>query len=66
MVLKLILYNRNGHHASTCNLSWDRIKQKGNEEKGKTPDSGKGKTPESTHYIVKHCNIRVTEIMFNN
>ena len=64
--LHCICSSRNGHVASTCKLSWDRIKQERNEEKGKTPDLGKGKAHESAHYIVAHYNIGVNEDMFNN
>lgn len=51
--------------ASTCKLPWDRIKQERNEGKGKTIDKGKGKALESAHYVVAHCNIGVTEDLFN-
>lgn len=31
----------------------------------KTPDKGKGKKLESAHYVVAHCNIGVTKVLFN-
>ena len=58
--------NRSGHDASTCKIFWDRIIQEINEEKGKSPNPGKGKAPESSHYIVAHYNIGVTEDLFNS
>ena len=42
-----------------------RIEKKRNEEKVKTHDRDKGKSPESSHYVVAHCNIGVTEDLFN-
>ena len=36
-----------------------------NQEKGKTHDRDKGKAPESAHYVIAHCNIGVTEDLFN-
>ena len=57
---------RNGSHdASTCKLPWDEIKQKINEQKGKTDDTDKGKAPESSHYVEAQCNIGVNEDLFN-
>jgi hypothetical protein len=35
------------------------------EDQCKTLDLAKGKTPESAHYIVSHCNIGVTEDLYN-
>jgi len=46
-------------------LPWDKIEQERNEPKGKTNDKEKGKAPESTHYVVAHCNIGVNEDLFN-
>jgi hypothetical protein len=40
-------------------------KQDQKEDKGKASDLVKGKAPESAHYIVSHCNIGVTEDLFN-
>eukprot|EP00253_Pinus_taeda_P013008 PITA_13008 len=50
--LHCIHCKRNGSHdASTCKLPWDKIEHKRNKQKGKTDDTDKGKTPESTHYV---------------
>jgi len=46
-------------------MPWDIIEQEINEGKGKTPDKGKYKEHESTHYVVAHCNIGVIEELFN-
>ena len=35
------------------------------EQKGKSSYKGKCKAPESTHYVVAHCNIGVTKDLFN-
>jgi hypothetical protein len=51
-----------------CKVPWENIKedrQNQKEDKGKTLESTKGKALESTHYIVSHCNIGVTEDLFN-
>ena len=47
------------HDATTCKLPWDKIEQQRNQQKGKTNDIGKGKAPESTHYVVAQCNIGI-------
>jgi len=38
---------------------------KRNEGKGKTTNKGKEKEPKFSHYVVVHCNIGVTEGLFN-
>jgi hypothetical protein len=65
--LHCTLCRRNGsHEATNCKFPWDKIKediQNHKENKGKTSELAKGKAP--THYIVSHCNIGVTEELFN-
>jgi hypothetical protein len=53
--------------ANDYKIPWEKIKDRQNykEDKGKTSDPAKGKAPESTHYFVAHCNIGVTEDLFN-
>ena len=63
--LHCIRCNKYWHDASTCKLPWDRIEQQRNQEKGKTHDRDKGKAPKSAHYVVAHCNIGITEVLFN-
>jgi len=64
--LHCIRCNRDGSHdASTCKFPSDIIKQERNQPKGKTNDKEKGKAPESSHYVVAHCNIGVNEDLFN-
>jgi hypothetical protein len=49
-------------------VPWEKIKedrQNKKEDKGKTSEPMKGKPLESSHYIVSHCNIGVTEYLFN-
>jgi len=59
---------KNGsHEENTCRIPWDKIKDKKDkkEDKGKASDMVKGKALESAHSIVAHCNIGVTEDLFN-
>jgi hypothetical protein len=60
---------KNGsHEADDCRVPWDKIKEDRHnkkEDKGKTSEPTKGNPPESAHYIVSHCNIGVTEDLFN-
>ena len=42
-----------------------RIKQEINAGKSKKTEKWKGKSPESAHYVVAHCNIGVIEDLFN-
>ena len=46
-------------------MPWDKIEQQINEEIGKNNVKDKGKALESTHYVVSHCNIGVTEDLFD-
>jgi len=46
-------------------LLWERIEHEVNQAQGKTSDKGKGKAPKSAHYVMVHCNIGVTEYLFN-
>ena len=50
---------KNGHTASYCRTSCDKIVNK----KEQVQDKGnyKGNPPESTHYVVAHCNLGIEE-----
>jgi hypothetical protein len=57
---------RNGsHEATNCRVPWEKIKERRNqkEDRGKTSEPTKGKV--ITHYTVSHCNIGVTDDLFN-
>jgi hypothetical protein len=60
---------RMGHmKQDDCRVPWDKIKedkQNKKEDKGKPSEPTKGNPPESSHYIVSHCNIGVTKDLFN-
>jgi hypothetical protein len=60
---------KNGsHEADDCTVPWDNIKEdrrNKKEGKGKTSEPAKGNPFESAHYVVSHCNIGVTEDLFN-
>jgi hypothetical protein len=60
---------KNGsHEADDCRVPWDKIKedrQNKKEDKGKLTEPTKGNPPESSCYIIAHCNIGVTKYLFN-
>jgi hypothetical protein len=68
LIFTMIVAERMGHVKERTAKSHgrrsktDRIRRK----TSKTSDLAKGKASESTHYIVAHCNIGVTEDLFNN
>jgi hypothetical protein len=55
------------HEENTCRTPWENIKDKHDmkEYKDKETNLVKGKEPESSNYIVSHCNIGVSEYLFN-
>ena len=50
---------KTGHTASYCRTSWDKIVNKKEQVQDKGND--KGNPPESTHYVVAHCNLGFEE-----
>jgi hypothetical protein len=60
--------NNGSHEADDCKFPWDKMKEdrpNKKQDKGKPSEPTKGNPPESTHYIVSHFNIVVTEDLFN-
>ena len=50
-------WGKNGHIASYCRTSWDKIVNKKEQVQDKGND--KGNPPESGHYVVAHCNLGI-------
>lgn len=51
--LHCIRCDRRGHEANTCRTPWDKIKEQ---------EQDKNKKPESTHFIVAHCNTTIENL----
>jgi hypothetical protein len=56
--LHCVCCGKNGHEAKTCRIPWEKIKDKHEQ------NEDKGKAPESTHFVVVHCNIGINEDLF--